>query len=207
MLRDYQRPEPMEDSDKEPSEEIDKVEPKSWIHHLARPLFWRKHCKVRVCTPIQSRKLRNSRYCRQSQPDHGGAISTARGPRQPQKKLRVSIQRNEFHYSRAVLAVTLWTIVEGNDTAIEALLVNDGVHERLKPTVQVALVDLRHRFATLSQLASGKRRYNWQCEGLQMCLVIQRDRRPMTTREIIICMSSCNTLYSLVLSDSKFGVV
>lgn len=70
------------------------------------------------------------------------------------QKLSVSAPQNGFDYGRGVLTVTLQTILDDNDTAIEAFLVDDGVNKRLKPTVQVALADGWHRFAALFELPS-----------------------------------------------------
>lgn len=120
------------------------------------------------------------------------------------QKFRVSIESNEFGYSRGVLTVTLRTILHDSDTAIETLLVDDGVNKRLKLIDQVVLVVGRHRVAALSQLASAEKRYKWQSEGLQICSVIRKDRQPMTTSMMLIYRHSCNTLSGLVLSDSKF---
>lgn len=65
------------------------------------------------------------------------------------------------------------------------------------------LVDGRPRLAALSKNASGEEHYNLQPEGLQMCLVICKDRQPMTACRIVIYGRSCNTLFALVLSISE----
>lgn len=41
-------------------------------------------------------------------------------------------------------------------SAIEALLVDDGVRNRLELAFQVVLLDAQHRFVSLSELESGK---------------------------------------------------
>lgn len=71
------------------------------------------------------------------------------------------IQLNVFDYSKCILTGTLRNIVDCTDTANEELLVSDDVSKRFKPTVQVALVDERHRFVASSQLASSEERYSW----------------------------------------------
>lgn len=84
------------------------------------------------------------------------------------------------------------------------LQVDGGFNKRLKPAVLMALVNERHHFAALSQSASGEELYNWQSEGLQMCLVICKDSQPMTAHEMVIYGGYRNTLSGRVLSYSKF---
>lgn len=76
-------------------------------------------------------------------------------------KLRAFVQQDGFDYSRGVLDVTLRTMWDSNGTAIDALLVNNSVNKRLKPTVQVSLVNGLYRFGALSELACRKESCNW----------------------------------------------
>lgn len=123
------------------------------------------------------------------------------------QKNRVTIQYNGFEYSRGVLTVKLRTIVNENDSAVMALLVEDGVNKHLKPTAQVALLVGRYTFAASAQMESCKESYNWQSEDHQLWLVVCKDRQPMTARVIVIYGRSCNTLYGPVLSDYTFSDV
>lgn len=122
----------------------------------------------------------------------------------PKQTVKVSIQRNRYYHSRDTLTDTLATILDGNDAKVEALLAHDGVTERFRPAVQVALVNWRHWFAALSQLVSGETRYNRQNEGPQMCLVIRKYRQPMVACQRVIYRRYRNSQSGLVLSNFKF---
>lgn len=73
--------------------------------------------------------------------------------------------------SAGVLTVTLRAMVDGNHSAIVALLVDDGIEKNLKPTVQVVLVDGHYRIAALPQLASEEEYYNCHSEGFSNMLI------------------------------------
>lgn len=55
--------------------------------------------------------------------------------------------------------------------------------------------------------ASWKKRYNGKSEGLQMCLIVQKDFPLMTAREIVLHWRSRNTPSGFVLSDFKLFYV
>lgn len=65
------------------------------------------------------------------------------------QKLKVFNYCDGFDYSRGILTAKLQTILNGTDTAIGALPVSEDMNMRMKTTVQVGIVDLRHRFAAL----------------------------------------------------------
>lgn len=86
---------------------------------------------------------------------------------------------------------------------LEALLADNGVNQRWEPTVRVALVNGRHWFSESSQLASGDERYNFQSEGLRMCMIIRKVRQLMTACKIVIYGHSCIALSVHVFSVSN----
>lgn len=62
------------------------------------------------------------------------------------KKLRSFLKRYEFYYTKSILTVTLWARLEGEDKSIEALLLDNGIHIRLKSSMEVTHMDKRHQF-------------------------------------------------------------
>lgn len=165
--------------------------------------FYERHCwRVRVRTSTQPPKLRDSRNGRQSRPDHGGIASFSGSPRWAQVKAVshstpwIWLQQRPTHCD--ISNPSRWKWNRG-----EMTLMDEEINKSTKPTVLLALVDMSHRFALLSQLESLKGRYNWHSKGLQMCLVIREDQRQTTDCENIIYSAFCNTPSSVVLSDSK----
>lgn len=87
---------------------------------------------------------------------------------------------------------------------MEALLVNAGVHKRLKPSAQVALVDEPQQSAALSRQASRVEFNGLMPESLLMCSVIRKDGQPMTACKVFFYAHFCPYQYGLVLADHNF---
>lgn len=64
--------------------------------------------------------------------DHGDAVCSAKLLYEHLKKHRFTIKRNEFDYTRGVLTVKLCSVLDTGEQSIEALLMDDEVHERLE---------------------------------------------------------------------------
>lgn len=140
--------EPVELSDNKPSEKIDDVEPVRDDFALSLFSTLNDNAEKSVSLSLFSHK----NY--QTANIDANLDQTTEVPHQLQKlqndqkqKLTVYIQCNGFDYSRGVLIVTLRTILGGSFTKMKALLVDDVVNERLKPAIQVGLVNGRYRFA------------------------------------------------------------
>lgn len=67
----------------------------------------------------------------------------------------------------------------------------------------MALANLQHRFAALSQPLSRKEANGWMDESPYLCLVIRGDHKLMTACEIVFKGCSSTTLVGLRLPDSK----
>lgn len=119
------------------------------------------------------------------------------------KKLRISIIRDGFEYSRGVHTVEFSSRLKGDRKSIEKLMVSEGAHERLKALMQVTSEDERHQFAVLSQLAPREEAYGRKLQDIRMCSIIRKDWRTMTAHKIVFYGCSCNNTAGIAISYVK----
>lgn len=121
-------------------------------------------------------------------------------------KLIESFRTHGYDYSKGLLTVTLRgeNYCAGSD--VNALFTNQltSTSRFLKADVQVSLVDGRHRFATLKELAAASEQHELEKNGLRVILLKSQGDAPMSAREIVLYSRSCNILSGLVLSDTSF---
>lgn len=96
------------------------------------------------------------------------------------EKLWIFIKRNGSDYISSILTTTLSSTLEGDNTSIEAYLVDDGVRKHMEPSIDAMLGNGPHQFGAMVQLAPCKNAYRWKTKGLCICLVIWKDQQQAT---------------------------
>lgn len=115
------------------------------------------------------------------------------------KKTSILIKHNGIGYTRNIHAFTVLSTFTSDDKSIKSLIVDGEVHKRREPSMQVALVDGRHRLAAISQLASRSKVFILETKGSFMILVNHNGQRSINPSKIVFYGRSCNTLASLVI--------
>lgn len=76
-------------------------------------------------------------------------------------RLRVFSQQNGYEHTMGVFTFKLCFTLKDDGRSFVELSVNDCVHKRLKPSIQVTFAIVEHRFEALSLLKSCKKVYEW----------------------------------------------
>lgn len=118
--------------------------------------------------------------------------------------MKESIQHHGFEYSRGVLILTLKERYD-HKVRLEYIFIDEGIgNKTLKPHVKDSLVDGRHRIAAFLELSALDRPFSRNNHGPCMLLLTMLDRRPMSPKEIVLYVRSCNSLTGLLISDLSF---
>lgn len=78
--------------------------------------------------------------------------------------------QNKCDYIRGDITIPLWSTREGNETSNEILPMDNGAHKRMIPSIYGALVDVRYKFVTFSQLAATEVAYGYKTKVI--CVVL-----------------------------------
>lgn len=99
------------------------------------------------------------------------------------KKPSIFTRRNRFDCTGGFFTDTLCSTLKGEVKSIQGILVDDGVYDRFKQSIQMALVYGRHRVAVIYQLAIYEEAYRWKTVGVHMpWLLLQTDNRWLFAR-------------------------